>query len=227
MAIDVNTFAARDAAARATADGLAACLEEGLAARGRASLALSGGRTPNSVLPLLAAAGLDWSRVTLTLIDERWVAPDHADSNQGLVERLFRDGPAAAAPMVGLKTAAAEPAAGVAEVERRLAGLSWPLDAAFLGMGEDGHVASLFPGDASWALAPGRCVPVPARDGRQARMSLAPDALLDMRRLLLLIFGAEKRRVFDRARRPGPAVELPIRVVLHQDRVPVTVFLAD
>jgi 6-phosphogluconolactonase len=207
-------------AARALADAVCA----GLARRGVGALAVSGGRTPRRVLPLLAKEPLAWDKVVVTLTDERWVALDHADSNEAQTRSLLLVGPAARARFIGLKTAAAAPEAGRAECEARLGQIPWPLDAVFLGMGDDGHVASLFADDPAWRAAPGRCVGVPATSGRGARLSLTPAALLDSRRIVLVVAGMAKADAYRRARRPGPTAALPIRCILHQEQAPVTVF---
>jgi 6-phosphogluconolactonase len=222
--IDEIPCASLDEAAMRVVRALADAARDGLARRGVGALAVSGGRTPRRVLPLLAKEPLAWGKVVVTLTDERWVALDHADSNEAQARSLLLVGPAAKARFVGLKTAAATPKAGRAECEARLGQIPWPLDAVFLGMGDDGHVASLFAGDPTWRAAPGRCVGVPATSERNARLSLTPAALLDSRRILLVVAGAAKTDVYRQACRPGPAGVLPIRCVLHQDRVPVTVY---
>jgi 6-phosphogluconolactonase len=220
---EVRTFASLDDAADALARALAAAVEEGVAARGLASLALSGGRTPVRVLSRLAGRPLPWSRVVATLTDERWVEPGHPESNEGLVRRLL--GPTGLR-LVGLKTPAPTPAAGLAAAAERLAAVPRPFDAVYLGFGEDGHVASLFPGDEGWRTAAAPCVTGLAPTPPRPRLSLTPAVLLDARRLFVLFEGAAKRAVFARALEPGPAAELPLRLVLHQSRVPVTVFAA-
>ncbi|MCP5370567.1 MAG: 6-phosphogluconolactonase [Hyphomicrobiales bacterium] len=217
-------FADAEAAAAALADALAGVLRDALAACPVASLALSGGRTPRLVLPRLAAADLAWSRVVVTLTDERWVPPDHGDSNEGQVRDLLLRGPARAAHFIGLWNGAPDPAAAVADRSAALAALSFPLDAVFSGMGPDGHVASLFPDDPGWASAPGLLHGVAARAGRAPRMSLTLAALMDSHGHHLCVAG-DKRAVYDRIRRGG-ADDLPAAALLNQDRVPVTVYLA-
>ncbi|MHA1597374.1 MAG: 6-phosphogluconolactonase, partial [Alphaproteobacteria bacterium] len=201
-----------DAAAR-LADDMAATLKDALAARGTASLAVSGGRTPEMVLPKLAAADLDWANVHVTLVDERRVNVDHPDSNEGLARRLLPS----AARFTGLLGS---------HPDKDLDALDWPLDAAFLGMGPDGHIASLFPGTGDWSNH-GRVLAVAAVGDRRARISLTPEALLDCRHIFLILSGPEKRAAFDAAKQPGPVAELPLRLIVHQDRVPVTVYISN
>ena len=209
------------------ANDMIAHLNRAIDERDQASLAVSGGGTPKHLFPVLSQADLDWGKVTITLIDERWVEPDHPDSNEDLAKRLLLKGGASKATFVGLKTTEADPFDGLAEVEARLSRLSWPLDVAYLGMGEDGHIASLFPDDPSWQTAAGRAHAVPSLANRQPRMSLSPTALLDCRHLYLVISGPEKRAVLEAAMKPGPVEELPVRIILHQDQVPVEIYVVD
>ena len=194
---------------------------------GQASIAVSGGRTPKHIFPILASKCLPWAQVSITLADERWVVPKHPDSNEGLARRLLMQGPAAAARFIGLMTSAKNPFDGQEKCGVALAGLEWPLDGIFLSMGEDGHIASLLPGESDWLGATTRTFPVAALGQRQARMSLTPRALLDCRHIFLVIIDTQKRATYDTAKRPGPVGELPVRLVLHQDQVPVTVYLLD
>lgn len=219
-----------EALAAAVAARIAERLRAGIAARGVARLALSGGRSPIAMFTQLAQAELDWSRVTITLVDERWVAVDHADSN----ERLLRDhllvGPVAQAGFVGLKTSAATAAEALAERSARLQAQLLPLDVAVLGMGEDGHTASLFPGAAGLAdalAADGEAVlaAIDPPAAPHARISLTIAALLASRHLLLPIAGAAKQAVYARARDGASAFDLPVAAVLQQSRVPVDVYI--
>jgi 6-phosphogluconolactonase len=226
MVLDERAFDTIEAAACALADELAAGLREALASRGRALLAVSGGRTPRHVFGHLRAARLDWARVAITLTDERWVPPEHPESNERLVRAYLMQDGVAAATFVPLYGGEDTPEAGQAACEARLAGLPLPFDAVYLGMGQDGHFASLFPGDRAVEAREGRCVAVPAGRGRVARMSLTAPAVLNTRRVFLLFGGADKHGAYARARHDGPAADLPLRLVLRQDTAPVTVLSA-
>lgn len=220
----------RAQAAAALCDALVARLRQGLDARGAASLVLSGGSSPIGLFERLREVDLDWSRVTILPSDERWVPVDHADSNEGAMRATLLQGAAADAHFLGLYRDAATPVAALDAVARDLAGVPRPFDAVVLGMGEDGHTASLFPDarniDACLA-AEADCV-VPERDaGETPRISLSLACLLDTRSLDLLFFGAGKRRVYEKASRPGPATEYPVRGVLQQQRVPLDVYWSD
>lgn len=190
---------------------------------GSASLAVSGGRTPEHIFPLLSQANVAWEKVTITLEDERWVNADHPDSNEGLTRRFLMQNSAAQARFIGLKSDHADPIQGQETVENALSNIDWPLDAIYLGMGEDGHIASLFP-NGGWENVETRCIGIPAAESRQARMSLSPSALLNARRIYLVITGSEKRAVLEEALKPGPASDLPVRLILHQNQVPLEIY---
>jgi len=215
----IESFATVADLADAAAEAIEAALRRGLAARGRASLAATGGRSPGPVYDRLSQAALDWPHVAVTLSDERQVAADSPNSNARLLrERLFV-GAAAAAQFLPL-TDYAEPAL------RQLL----PFDAVMLGMGEDGHIASLIPGSPVMAHAmdpQGEALTAesPAGFGSPplARITLTLSALLQSRAIFLLIAGEAKRQVIADARK---GADLPVRALLTQDRVPVRVLWA-
>ncbi|HJN23449.1 MAG TPA: 6-phosphogluconolactonase [Rhodospirillales bacterium] len=227
MAIVKRDFPTLEGCAAAIAVAMGEALGHGIERRGEAVMALSGGRTPRHIFPLLAKQRLDWSKVTLTLVDERWVDPSHPDSNENLVREFLLAGAARAAKFVPLKTKASTPEQGIGEAEANMDRLSWPLEAIFLGLGEDGHIASFFPGEGIWEEAAGRCVAVPADGSRLARISLSGRALLDCRRIYLLFAGANKGKAFAAALNPGPIGVHPLRLVLGQEKVPVFVYAAE
>lgn len=219
--------------AKALAIWVADRLREGLAERGQALLLVSGGSTPVPFFEALSAQALGWANVIVTLTDERWLPPDHPGSNERLVREHLLRGAAAQARWVPLFNAAATPQAGVSQAERALAALPWPADVVVLGMGGDGHTASLFPHAPELSAALGesaaRCVPVAAPAPPNVpvpRISLTRRALLDARELVLHITGAAKLTLLDQARQAGPVAELPIRLALQQSQVPCHVFHA-
>jgi 6-phosphogluconolactonase len=193
----VSTSLAQDVAAL-TGDWL----HDALRGRGAASLALTGGATPATYLPAVFDCKLDWSGVRMTLADDRMVALEHPDSNEGMILGLRREtraGAAAWTPLLGLRHDAM---AAAAEASSRLPrSISCPLDVVLLGIGEDGHIASLFPG--SWrasdetALCLG--VPEPPAPHRHPRVSLSLDALAHSHHILLILKGAAKRAAYERS----------------------------
>ena len=224
--IEERDLPALEAAVQALADELAAALREAISARGRATAAVSGGRTPTAVFRRMRGVELNWSRLTLTLTDERWVPAGHPESNEGLARSELLRGAAAAATFVPLFGGEDSPEAGRPGCEARLQALPLPFDAVYLGMGADGHFASLFPGDEALEARQGRCIPVPAARSRLPRMSLTAPTLLDARRIFLLLSGPEKRAAYTRARQAGAYREVPLRVVLQQETTPVVVIRA-
>lgn len=221
----------RPSLAIAVAARLSELLQAALASRPRAALVVPGGTTPGPVFDLLSQADLAWSRVDITLSDERWLAPDQAGSNEHLLrERLLRN-KAAAAHLVGLYRSVPAPSAARVAVEQALAGLSHPFAAVLLGMGDDGHFASLFPGrpETASGLDPkgkAQAIALDAPVNGHPRISLSLASLLNARHILVLFQGAEKHAVLEAAKAAGPASAMPIRALLRQTTTPVEIHWA-
>lgn len=213
----------------ALAGQVADLLRAGIKARGRASLVVSGGSTPVPFFAALSDLQLDWEDVTITLADERWVEPSDAASNEHLVRRHLLQNRAALARFVGLKTEAATAAEGESECAEHLGGVPRPFDALILGMGNDGHTASLFPEATrlrrALSLDSGQlCMAITPPSAPHERMTLTLPTLLQSRQIILHLVGSEKRAVYEKALTEGPVGEMPIRAVLNQTISPVTVF---
>lgn len=224
-----HRFPDRQALAAALAGEIKVDLEEAIPARGAGSLVVSGGRTPAALFARLRDEKLDWARVWVTLADERWVETTSEASNERFVRENLLVGAAAAAHFVGLKNPAPTPEAGADWATRALTRVPHPFDVVVLGMGDDGHTASLFPGSMALARgldpgAPPACIAVNALVAPHARVSMNLAALLDARRIVLHIEGDAKWAVYQRARTPGTTAELPVRAVLQQKEVPVDVY---
>lgn len=212
----METFTDGDTLAAAAAAAILERLSEALAARGHASLVATGGRSPGPIYDRLAATPLEWGRIGVTLSDERCVDEEDPASNARLVRARLLQGPAAAARFLPLWPAPS-PAA--------LAALQ-PFDAVMLGMGEDGHLASLIPGDPDLASAlttTDLTRPVPAGLGKPpvARVTLTLSALLDARAVFLFIAGEAKRGVIDRAL---AGEDLPVGRLISQSKAPIRIF---
>jgi 6-phosphogluconolactonase len=212
-------------AAVALAVQVIAALRNGLATRGTASLAVPGGRTPQPLFHAMREVDLDWSRVGVALTDERWVPEDHAGSNAALVRRELLVAKAAAARFLPLYNGAATAGGAVATVWNSLQSLPMPFDAVVLGMGDDGHFASLFPHDPGLAAALDQaaspaCVAMRAPVEPTERISLNLAALLQTRRLFLFITGTHKRDLLLAAARRAADAPLPVAALLSQ-RVPL------
>ncbi|MBC7983624.1 MAG: 6-phosphogluconolactonase [Candidatus Obscuribacterales bacterium] len=204
-------------------------LQEALAVRGVASLVVSGGNTPVPLFTRLAAEKLDWAQIWVTLADERWVEPNNELSNERCVREYLLQGQASVARFIALKNPAVVPEAGLEWTWRSLTRLPRPYDVVVLGMGDDGHFASLFPGSLGIsraldvAASPG-CVAMHGLVSPHARISQNLAALVDARRIVLHFTGEAKWNVYQRAKLSGSVTELPIRAVLQQQQTPVDVF---
>jgi 6-phosphogluconolactonase len=224
-----RSFADRDELASALADLVAEALRSGVAERGRAALAVSGGSTPAKFFAALAKhADVPWDKVTVTLVDERWVDESSDRSNARLVKQSLLQGPAAKAAFVPLYAGGAAPdGTGIAKTSAALATLPDRFDAVILGMGNDGHTASFFPGGDTLEQALAGELPVlaiTAPGAGEPRVTLSLKRLLQTRGLYLHIEGEEKGKVLDKALADGPVADMPVRAVLRQTTVPVTVF---
>lgn len=194
-----DSHQASQAAAMAIADWLAA----GLAENDRASFVATGGRSPGEVYDLLSSLALPWEQISVTLSDERWVPPTSPDSNERLVRERLLVNEASGAQLVPLWSPAATPEDAAEAAEVALAELL-PADVVLLGMGEDGHFASLFPGSPMLeeGLDPyGGALVIHAPAGEPAppqdRLSLTLYALLQSFLIVVLISGEAKRRVIE------------------------------
>ena len=225
-------FAGAATTAQWLAQEIATRLSEAIAARGKASLLVSGGRSPIALFRALSKRELDWSKVWISLVDERWVDPASPDSNERLLRDYLLCAEAAHANFVPLKNAAKTPREGIAASAAALARVPRPFDVIVLGMGEDGHTASLFldAQGVATALNPKCRTVLTALDSPSApypRISLTMAALLDARWICLQIQGAAKRKVYERAKTDAAPETFPIAAVLKQPRVPVLVCLIE
>ncbi len=227
----IKTFPDRQRLAAALARRIADLLTEAVRRDGRAGLAVSGGSTPAALFDQLSQRDLPWENVVVTLVDERWVNPGDPDANECLVRTRLLRGRAADAVFVGLKTPAATAEEGQAACEERLAQVPRPFAALVLGMGTDGHTASLFPGAVELPAAADpetrrTCVAVTPPGAPHARLTLTLPVILDAGRIFLHITGEDKRRVLQKALQEGPAEDMPIRFILRQQTTPLEVYWA-
>lgn len=224
-----RSFGSKEDLALALAEAVADHLQAGIESRGVASLAVSGGTTPGKFFGALGKRkDVDWDKVMVTLVDERWVPETHDRSNAALVNERMLQGPAATARFIPLYTGGSEPdAAAIARANELQARLPTPFDAVVLGMGNDGHTASFFPGGDTLEealTAEGPVVAIRAPGAGEPRVTLTLGRLLDAGAVFLHIEGEEKERVLARALGEGPVEDMPVRAVLRQTRTPVTVF---
>lgn len=212
-------------------------LREAITKRGHAVLAVSGGKSPVAMFEQLRQQPLEWAHVSVLLVDERCVPHDHADSNTALVRTHLLQGAAQAGSFVPFferlpATLDDEALKALADqANHRLAAQPWPMDVAVLGMGEDGHTASIFPGAPGLARALNGSGPVTwqrpsaASKAPHARLTLTLPALLATREIALSITGASKLAVYQQASLAADE-SLPVSLVLNQHLTPVSVWLA-
>jgi 6-phosphogluconolactonase len=217
--VHVHNLANAEKLAATLASDVAARLRTAIAAKGQACVVLSGGRSPVPFLEKLASENLDWAKVTVSLADERWVPVEHADSNAGLLGRHLLKGAAAKARFIGLYQQAENLDAAANKADQALAELP-PIDVLVLGMGDDGHTASLFPAspnlEAGLALAnPRRCLPLLAPSVPHQRLSMTRSLLASATFIALSVQGQGKLATLRAALAGNAITEMPIRAFLH------------
>jgi 6-phosphogluconolactonase len=220
MTIDRRSFADKPTLAKELAEAVADRIRHAIAERGSASIAVSGGSTPGKFFQVLGKTkDIDWSKVSVTLVDERWVDETSDRSNALLVNEKMLQGPAATAHFVPLYSGGSEPdAAGVARTNALVGTLPKPFAAVILGMGNDGHTASFFPGGDTLTEAlsgEGPTLAIRAPGAGEPRITFTLPRLLETEGLYLHIEGEEKAQVLETALGDGAVEDMPIRAVLR------------
>lgn len=221
-----HTFPDIESLSRSFAQYVETALHNTLSRKPHATLALPGGNTPRHYLPALAKCALPWDRITVTLSDERWVDAGDEQSNERLVKQCLMNRLPAHARFAGLKTQHDNPFVAIDEIHQRLDGLPLPLSLTVLGLGEDGHIASLFPGMNPDLLSTHHCVAVAPPIAPSPRISLSLAMLAESERIALVVTGKKKRRLLDQLNEK-PDTALPIVWLLQRTQAPVIVFEAD
>lgn len=224
-----RSFGTKEDLALALAETVAEHLNDGIASRGKAVLAVSGGSTPARFFSVLSRRrDIPWENVIVTLVDERWVPETSDRSNAGLVNEKLLQGPAASAHFVPLYSGGDEPdGPAIARTNIAVNALPTPFDVVILGMGSDGHTASFFPGGDTLpqALAgEGPALAIRAPGAGEPRVTLVLERLLNAHGLYLHIEGDEKLKTLELAAAEGPIEDMPIRAILRQSRTPLTIF---
>jgi len=226
MIVAIHRFADLDALSRAAVEDLAAIAGEAIAARGACHIALSGGSTPKRLFQLLASLGkraLPWDEIVLWWGDERTVAPDHADSNYRMTRETLID-PLGLTRVHRIEAERdPEDAAAAYEDELKTAlGVPPVLDLVWLGMGPDGHTASLFPGSPALAetkrLVVANPVDSPLTKGPATRITLTLPAINAARHVRFLVAGTDKAETLA-AVIAGPRDTYPSQMISSADLV--------
>ena len=217
--VSSHTFKNPALLAEGLATKVAGQLNQAIAEQGVATLVVSGGRSPVAFFQSLIKQPVDWSKVVVSLADERWVPVEHADSNAGLLKKHLLQGPAAKARFVGLYSAAATVEKAALEADQGLAELP-PIDVLILGMGDDGHTASLFPNSPNLNEAlqldnPRRCWAMLAPTVPHQRLSMSRSLLASAKHKVLSIQGQSKLNTLNEALGGTDVAALPIRAFLQ------------
>lgn len=211
------------------ANRLTAILSAAIAERGAAYLVVSGGRTPQALFSKLSQTDLDWSKVTITLADDRFLPDSEADSNERLVKATLLQHQAAVATFISLYAPTATAELAVPELLQRVNMLP-TFDAVILGMGEDGHTASLFP--CSKEISQGLAADAPdllavnPTTAPYQRISFSKQRLLNSRALFLHLVGASKLTVLEQAQASQDELAMPIRAFIHHTAPELAVMFA-
>ncbi len=222
-------FDTREEASRAAAQAIAALVMRRLDGQYKASVVVSGGTTPERCFAELANMELDWEHVSIVLSDERWVPADSDDSNERLVRETLLKGLAADAFLLPFYKEDSNPEERSDEINQQIRNLPFPFACALIGMGEDGHFASLFPDadnleDGLDTESQHLAIPVTTASSPHPRISVTLSALSRSDEIILLIFGDKKLEVLEAAKQVDS--ELPIARLLLQKRAPVNVYWA-
>ena len=199
-------------------------LRQDLKTRGQASLMVSGGSSPKPVYAQLSKAQLNWSKVTISLVDERWVDSGEPGSNEDFIRTNLIQNEAKHANFFGLKTSHPTVAEGLAEAEARFEKIAKPFDVCVMGMGGDAHTASWFPNSKGLenALSSNNedilceidATGCPVAGDHPSRISLTLSAVLSSHTIILFIPSAEKRAVFASAG-DRPVLDAPVKALLQ------------
>ena len=234
MTTEIEWWDYEDAAemAQAVAGDIAFIIESAIDARGAAVIALAGGKTPLPIYDALAKSKVDWKRVTIVPGDERLVPLGDPLSNVTAIGKAFLPKGARVIPLVS--ASAPDYKAAGRSADALLQDLHWPLDLCLLGVGGDGHAASIFPGpDYDEALngpKERRALgvmpdPMPA-EAPVARVTLSRQSIVTARALMIAVTGDAKRQVIEDATKEGASSPYPIGRILADVELPVDIHWA-
>lgn len=224
--VEMLRFDNRDLLMTALTEQISQQLRNSIAENQTASMALSGGRTPIPLFEQLSQQDLNWDKVTTTLVDDRWLAETEDNSNGRLVRQHLLQNQAAAADFIGLYQDGVDAYEAQEACNQRLSALPKQFDCIVLGMGNDGHTASLFPcsDDLATALSSTQhCAAVTPTTAPHARMTLTPHRLLQSKQRILLLTGEDKLATLEQALADTHVETMPIRLFLQQ---PLTIYWA-
>ncbi|MBU2924310.1 6-phosphogluconolactonase [Colwellia sp. 4_MG-2023] len=227
----LNNFDSREQLDESLADKISKILQSAISLTGKASLAVSGGSTPKGFFKALSNKSIEWKKVTITLADERWVDINSDDSNTKLVHENLLINKAASAKFFHLKQGDELCDETLADLNLAANHALLPLDVVILGMGEDGHTASLFP--CSDEIEQGLDVnnvnslmKVQPKTAPHQRITFSFSALKASKNVFLHVCGDNKKQVLDKALSTHDIFEMPIRAFLHNDVIDTQIYWA-
>ncbi len=228
----LNDFISKEALDQALAEKVSQILQAAITLKGRASIAVSGGSTPKGFFAVLSNKDIDWKKVTITLADERWVDINDDASNTRLVHENLLQNKAASAKFFHLKQGENLCEETLADLNLAANSSLLPLDVLILGMGEDGHTASLFP--CSEQIKQGldinnekALMKVEPKTAPHHRITFSFAALKQSKNTFLHVCGANKKQVLDKALSANDVFEMPIRAFLQDTDIDTQIFWAE
>ena len=206
----------------AMSENIGFILEKAIKKKGYASLAVSGGRTPKFLFEELSQLNLNWSKIELTLVDDRWVDSNHEDSNEFLVRTHLIKNKASKVKFLPLKNKNKTAKSGHKFIEKNFKQMNLPLDVVVLGMGLDGHTASLFPCSKEIIKGLSRSnsdnlIAVIPKNYPYERISLTAQVILKAENLMLLINGSDKLHTLKNAMECKDEKKMPIYTFLQSE----------
>ncbi len=224
--IVLKHYSEREDALAAISRSVSDQLSSTLKLRNRASLGVCGGQTAAAIFPMLAQMPMDWEKIHIILIDDRWVDPTSHQSNECLVREGLLHGHASAAKFTALKTQDCHAVDALPSVAACVARVPLPIDCLFISMGSDGHIASLFPGGRENLETKATVVASTAIAAPTERISLGPAVLRSARYSAIAVVGQAKASMFDRAKTADDPFKFPICHLLKPDGRRRDVFLS-
>tara|TARA_B110000467_G_C18230157_1_gene428220 strand:+ start:84 stop:779 length:696 start_codon:yes stop_codon:yes gene_type:complete len=228
---EITQFSSRAELDHELANTVSNLLAQAIKIKGKASIAVSGGSTPKGFFSILSKSDIDWNKVTITLADERWVDLDSNDSNTRLVHESLLQNKAAAAKFFHLKQGEKLCDETLADLNLAANNILLPLDVLILGMGEDGHTASLFPCSKEISLGldennVNALLSVQPKTAPHQRISFSFTSLSTSENVFLHLCGENKKTVLNKALNGDDKFEMPIRAFLHHKSLNTQIYWA-
>jgi len=227
----INEFNSRIALDNTLADKVASILTEAVKLKGKASIAVSGGSTPKGFFNALSQKDLPWSEITITLADERWVDIESDASNTRLVHENLLQNKAVNAKFFHIKEGESLTEDTLNDLNLAASNAILPFDVLILGMGEDGHTASLFPCseqlEEALSLSAKPLVKVLPKTAANERITFSFPYLKQSKNIFLHLCSASKKAVFVKALADKNSREMPIRAFLHDPEINTKVYWAE